>query len=104
MRFGEPWALLMLLPWALVALYLVRRPGWKTPEIPVPALRARPRPGGTRAHLAGVAGRLLPLATFLFLIAAARPQAGPTTRATATQGIESVIAADVSARLRCGSF
>ncbi|HKW51362.1 MAG TPA: VWA domain-containing protein [Candidatus Eisenbacteria bacterium] len=104
MRFAEPWAFLLLLPWALVALYLIRRPRWKTPELPVPALQALPRPGGMRVHLARAAGWLLPVATLLLLIAAARPQAGHETREIVSQGIDIVIAIDVSGSMRCEDF
>ena len=104
MRFAEPWALLLLLPWALVALYLIRRPRWKSPELPVPALQALPRPGGARVPLARLAGCILPVATFLLLIAAARPQAGHETREIVSQGIDIVIAIDVSGSMRCEDF
>jgi Ca-activated chloride channel family protein len=103
-RFGEPWGLLLLLPWVFVAFYMIRRTRWKSPELPVPALSALPRHGGLRVRLVRVAGWLLPLATFLFLIAAARPQAGHETREIVSQGIDIMIAIDVSGSMRCEDF
>ena len=104
MRFAEPWGLLLLLPWALVALYIVRRRRWKSPELPIPALATLPKSGGVRVPLARIAGALLPLATFLFLIAAARPQAGHETREIVSQGIDIALAIDVSGSMRCEDF
>jgi Ca-activated chloride channel homolog len=103
-RFAEPWGLLLLIPWVLVALFLARRARWKPPELPVPALPVLPKPGGVRVHLARFAAWLVPLATLLFLIAAARPQAGHETREIVSQGIDIVLAIDLSGSMRCEDF
>ncbi len=104
MRFGEPWALLLLIPFAVVLLWLARRSRWKSPELPVPALTALPKPGGIVALIARVSGWLLPAAMFLFLVTAARPQAGREMREIVSQGIDIMLAIDISGSMRCEDF
>lgn len=104
MRFAEPWYLLLLIPFALVWLTIVRRRVWKAPELPVSSVRFLPSSGGLRVRLAKVAPAILPLATFLILIAASRPQAGREMREVVSEGIDIVLAIDVSGSMRCEDF
>lgn len=104
MRFAEPWYLLLLIPCALVWLVVARRRRWKTPELPVPGLSALPKSTGARVQIAKVAPWLLPIATFLLAIAAARPQAGREMREIVSEGIDIMLAVDLSGSMRCEDF
>jgi len=104
MRFAEPWYLLLLIPCATVWLLLTRRRRWKTPELPVPGLAALPKPQGPRVLLAKIAPWLLPIATVLLATAAARPQAGREMREIVSEGIDIILAIDLSGSMRCEDF
>jgi len=104
MRFAEPWALLLLVPFAVVMIVVARRSRWRTLELPVPGLAALPRPGGFRVMIARAGAWLLPAATLLFLVAAARPQGGREMREVISQGIDIVLAIDMSGSMRCEDF
>ena len=104
MRFAEPWALLLLIPFVVVMFVLVRLPRWREPELPVPALQALPRSGGIVVWFARIGGWLVPLATLCFLLAAARPQAGREMREIVSQGIDIILAIDISGSMRCEDF
>ena len=104
MRFAEPWYLLLLIPFALVWLAIARRKVWKPPELPVSSARFLPSPGGFRVRIARVAPVFLPLATFLILVAASRPQAGREMREVVSEGIDIILAIDVSGSMRCEDF
>src|SRR5689334_21257734 len=104
MRFAEPWYLLLLIPCALVWLVVARRRRWKTPELPVPGLSALPKTTGARVQIAKVAPWLLPIATYLLAIAAARPQAGREMREIVSEGIDIMLAVDLSGSMRCEDF
>ena len=104
MRFAEPWYLLLLIPFALVWFAIARRHVWKPPELPVSSARFLPSPGGFRVRLAKVAPVFLPLATFLILVAASRPQAGREMREVVSEGIDILLAIDVSGSMRCEDF
>lgn len=104
MRFAEPWYLLLLVPFALVWLAIARRRAWKAPELPVSSAGFLPSSGGIRVRLARIQGAFLPLATFLLLIAAARPQAGREMREVVSEGIDILLAIDVSGSMRCEDF
>lgn len=104
MRFAEPWYLLLLVPFALVWLAIARRRVWKAPELPVSSVRFLPASGGFRVRLAKAAPALLPLATLLILVAASRPQAGREMREVVSEGIDIILAIDVSGSMRCEDF
>jgi Ca-activated chloride channel family protein len=104
MRFQEPWFLLLLIPYAIVWMVLRRRGRFRAPVLPVPALANLPRPGGVRVIIARVAPLFLPLATLLFCLAAARPQAGREMRQVVSEGIDIVLAIDQSGSMRCEDF
>jgi Ca-activated chloride channel family protein len=104
MRFAEPWFLLLLVPYAIVVFWLARRKPWKTPELPVPSGAMVPAPSGFGVLLARVAGLFLPLSTLLVVLAAARPQAGREIRQIVSEGIDIVLAIDVSGSMRCEDF
>ncbi len=104
MRFEQPLLLLLLVPAALAWLFAHRRARLRDPELPVPSLAILPAARGARARAAGAARVLLPLATALFLIAAARPQAGREVREVVSEGIDILLAIDVSGSMRCEDF
>ncbi len=104
MRFEQPLFLLLLVPAALAWLFAHRRARLRDPELPVPSLAILPAARGARARAAGAARVLLPLATALFLIAAARPQAGREVREVVSEGIDILLAIDVSGSMRCEDF
>ncbi len=76
MRFAEPWYLLLLVPF-LAAFWLAHAQVW-------PGLR--------------------PLAVALILIAAARPQAGREMREVVSEGIDIMLAIDISGSMRSEDF
>jgi Ca-activated chloride channel family protein len=104
MRFEQPLLLLLLVPAALAWLFAHRRAHLRDAELPVPSLTILPAARGARARAAGAARALLPLATALFLIAAARPQAGREVREVVSEGIDILLAIDVSGSMRCEDF
>jgi Ca-activated chloride channel family protein len=104
MRFAEPWLLLLLAPYLFVWVGLARRGRLRAPELPVPSLTTLPRPRGWRVLVARAARLLLPAATLLFLLAAARPQGGREVREIVSEGIDIVLAIDVSGSMRCEDF
>ena len=104
MRFGEPWLLLLFIPYAAVWFFLARRARHRPPTLPVPALDQLPSPAGWRVLLARGTRWILPLATLLLLLAACRPQAGREVREVVSEGIDIVMAIDLSGSMRCEDF
>lgn len=104
MRFGQPLLLLLLIPAILVWLLARRRARLRDPELPVPSLALVPGARGPRAWAAAAAPWLAPLAAVLFLTAAARPQAGREVREIVSEGIDILLAIDVSGSMRCEDF
>jgi Ca-activated chloride channel family protein len=103
-RFGLPWALLLLLPALAAWLLARRRKRLREAELPVPSLALVPAARGPRAWAAEASRYLLPLAAALFLVAAARPQAGREVREVVSEGIDILLAIDVSGSMRCEDF
>jgi Ca-activated chloride channel homolog len=103
-RFEQPLLLLLLIPAALAWYFARRRARLRDPELPVPSLAILPAARGARARAAGAARVLLPLAAGLFLVAAARPQAGREVREVVSEGIDILLAIDVSGSMRCEDF
>jgi Ca-activated chloride channel homolog len=104
MRFAEPWFLLLLLPAALAFWRAHRRARRHPVALPHPSLLAAPPPRGLRVRLIPVHAALRPLAAALILISAARPQAGREVREVVSQGIDIVLAIDVSGSMRSEDF
>jgi Ca-activated chloride channel family protein len=104
MRFAAPWFLLLALPLAAAWLLRLRHDRWREPELPVSSLAAVPRPRGWRVRAAPVVGWLLPLAATALVIASARPQAGREMREVVSEGIDIVLAIDISGSMRCEDF
>jgi Ca-activated chloride channel homolog len=104
MRFAEPWLLVLLVPYVVGWFVLGRRSRWRTVELPVPSLATLPKPRGWRILLVRVTAWFLPLATLLFLLAAARPQGGHEVREIVSEGIDIMLAIDVSGSMRCEDF
>jgi len=104
MRFAEPWYLLLFIPFALAFWLARRRPAWRDPELGYSSLAALPPTSGIRARAARVLPRLRPLAVGLILLAAARPQAGREIREVVSEGIDIVLAIDLSGSMRSEDF
>lgn len=104
MRFGQPLLLLLIVPAVLVWLLARRRARLRDPELPVASLAIVPAARGPRAWAAVLAPWLAPLAALLFLVAAARPQAGREVREIVSEGIDILLAIDVSGSMRCEDF
>lgn len=104
MRFAHPLLLLLLIPAIAAWLLARRRSRLREPELPVSSLALVPAARGPRAWAASAARFLLPLAAVLFLIAAARPQAGREVREVVSEGIDILLAIDVSGSMRCEDF
>ncbi|HLQ65821.1 MAG TPA: hypothetical protein VK123_01160, partial [Candidatus Limnocylindrales bacterium] len=92
MRFEQPLLLVLFLPAALAWLLARRRARLRDPDLPVPSLAVFPAARGARARAAGAARVLVPAAAALFLIAAARPQAGREVREVVSEGIDILLA------------
>jgi Ca-activated chloride channel family protein len=104
MRFGLPLAFLLLVP-AILAWLLARRSArLKDVELPISSVALVPEARGPRAWAAEAARYFLPVAAALFLIAAARPQAGREVREVVSEGIDILLAIDVSGSMRCEDF
>jgi Ca-activated chloride channel family protein len=104
MRFAEPWYLLLFIPFALAFWLARRRAAWRDPELGYSSLAALPPTSGIRARAARVLPRLRPLAVGLILLAAARPQAGREIREVVSEGIDIVLAIDLSGSMRSEDF
>lgn len=104
MRFGDPWLLLLLVPAAAAWLLGRRLARLREPELPVASLGDLPAPGGPRVWAARVVPYFLPLATAFFLVGAARPQAGREVREIVSEGIDILLAIDLSGSMRCEDF
>jgi Ca-activated chloride channel family protein len=105
MRFAEPWYLLLLLPFLAVFLLARRRPRWQEPELPVSSVAlAVPPSVGIRARVARIWPALRPIAVFFLLIAAARPQGGREVREIVSQGIDIMLAIDLSGSMQSEDF
>ena len=104
MRLAEPWFLLLLLPAVLVYVLARRRRRLREPEFPIASTAAIPAARGWRLWLARLAPFLTPLAAALFILAAARPQAGREIREVVSEGIDMALAIDVSGSMRCEDF
>ncbi len=104
MRFAAPW-LLVLLPLAALAIWQARRDArTRGIALPAPSLSLLPPARGLRPALARVAswGSLLSVA--LIVMAAARPQAGSQVREVVSQGIDILLAIDISGSMRSEDF
>jgi len=104
MRFAAPWFLLLLLPLAAAWILRWRRRRWRDPELPVSSLAAFPASRGWKPFVAPLLGWLVPLAAVAFVGAAARPQAGREMREVVSEGIDIVLAIDLSGSMRCEDF
>ncbi len=104
MRFAAPWLLLIALPLVVAWLLRLRHLRFREPELPVSSLAAFPASRGWRTRLAPLLGLLVPLAAAAFVLAAARPQAGREMREVVSEGIDIVLAIDVSGSMRCEDF
>ncbi len=104
MRFAAPWFLLVALPLIGGWLLRLRRRRFREPDLLVSSLAAFPAPRGWRTRLAPLLAWFVPLAAAAFVVAAARPQAGREMREVVSEGIDIVLAIDVSGSMRCEDF
>jgi len=104
MRVAAPWFFLLLLPLAALLWMRWRHARWREPELPVSSLAAFPASRGWRTRLAPFVGALVPVAGLLLVVAAARPQTGRAMREVISEGIDIVLAIDVSGSMRCEDF
>jgi Ca-activated chloride channel family protein len=104
MRFADPWFFLLLVPLAAAWWLRLARRRWREPELPVSSLAALPEPRGWRVRLAPLLGLLVPAAALLLVAAAARPQSGREMREVVSEGIDIILAIDVSGSMRCEDF
>jgi Ca-activated chloride channel family protein len=104
-RLAAPWWLLLL----LVFPYLARRKrrlGLRPGAIRRPALssEAMAGSGGLRLALRGLPDLLRRLATILVIVAAARPQAGNSREVVRGEGVDIVVALDISGSMASLDF
>ena len=101
MRFASPGYLLLLIPFLAVIWLSRRRALWREPDLPVSSLAvAVPPAAGPRARVARIWPALRPVAILLLLLAAARPQGGREVREIVSEGIDIVLAIDLSGSMR----
>ena len=105
MRFASPGYLLLLIPF-LAAYWLSRRKAlWREPVLPVSSLTvAVPPAAGPRARVARIWPALRPMAILLLLLAASRPQGGREVREIVSEGIDIILAIDLSGSMRSEDF
>jgi Ca-activated chloride channel family protein len=104
MRFAEPWYLLLFLPFLAAFWFARRMRAWRDPELGISSLAAMPPTAGVRPRAARVTSVLRPLAVALLLVAAARPQGGREVREIVSQGIDIMLAIDLSGSMRSEDF
>ncbi len=104
MRFAEPWYLLLFLPFLAAFWFAHKKRAWRDPELGVSSLAAVPPTAGFRAPAARAWTSIRPLAVALLLIAAARPQGGREMREIVSQGIDIMLAIDLSGSMRSEDF
>ncbi|TMQ61060.1 MAG: VWA domain-containing protein [Candidatus Eisenbacteria bacterium] len=104
MRFAEPGYLFLFLPFALALWLARRRPVWRDPELSFSSLHALPPTLGLRARASGLLPALRLLAIALVLLAAARPQGGREVREVVSEGINIMLAIDLSGSMRSEDF
>ena len=104
MRFAAPWFLLLLVPFALLLLAPALRRRVRAPALPLPSLPLAPPARGLRARLARVLAPLELIAIGLILLSAARPQAGHEIREVVSEGIDILLAIDLSGSMRSEDF
>ena len=104
MRFAAPWFLLLLHPLAVTLAVPALRRRARTAALPLPSLSLAPERRGLRARLAPLLPALDLVATALILLAAARPQAGREVREVVSEGIDILLAIDLSGSMRSEDF
>jgi len=102
MRFASPLFLLALIPLALLLLREFRRP-WSRARLGIPAAGFFPR-RGWRSRLAGAVPVLVGLSGLLLVVALARPQTGAAKVERKSEGIDIVLALDISGSMRAEDF
>jgi Ca-activated chloride channel family protein len=103
-RFAAPWFLLLLAPFAATLLVAAWRRRARLPALPVPSLDLTPPRRGPRARLAPLLPPLRVVGAALVLVAAARPQAGREVREVVSEGIDILLAIDLSGSMRSEDF
>jgi Ca-activated chloride channel family protein len=104
MRFADPYLLLLL---ALVPLYLFIEARWRRarPVVAFPAVAIAREAGGRRGVWKRfVAPTLRAAALALVVLALARPQAGRGTETVLSEGIDIMLAIDVSGSMKAEDF
>jgi len=96
--------LLLLLPLLVMLLVRPLRRRARPPTLGLPSLALAPGARGIRARLAPALPAARLLATALVLLAAARPQAGHEVREVVSQGIDILLAIDISGSMRSEDF
>ena len=104
MRFAEPWYLLLFLPFLAAFWFARRHATGRDPELNYSSLAALPPATGIRSRAARLLPALRPVAVGLILLAAARPQAGRETREVVSEGIDIMLAIDLSGSMRSEDF
>jgi Ca-activated chloride channel family protein len=104
MRFAAPVLLLLFLPFLAMLLLRPLRRRARRPALALPSLALAPGAGGLRARAASALPAVRVLATALVLLAAARPQAGHEVREVVSEGIDIMLAIDISGSMRSEDF
>jgi Ca-activated chloride channel family protein len=104
MRFAEPWYLLLLLPFVAAFWLAGRRGRLRDPELGFSSLDALPPTVSLRARAARFWPALRYAAVALVLLAAARPQGGREIREVVSEGIDIMLAIDISGSMRSEDF
>lgn len=105
LRYADPWFLLLLAAVPLLVYVELRYARARRPAMRFPALAAARAAAGRRfawRRYVGLAARATALALLVFALA--RPQAGSGTESVLTEGIDIVLAIDVSGSMRAEDF
>ena len=102
MRFADPLLLLLLVP-LLAVFWWDRRRRWSRAELAFPQAAFFPR-RGWRARLAAIVSLAWLAAGILVVVALARPQTGASRVEVKSEGIDIVLALDISGSMRAEDF
>jgi Ca-activated chloride channel family protein len=104
MRFAAPLFLLLLVPFLVMLLVRRLRRRASPAALSVPSLDLAPGARGIRPRLAAALPAARAVAVALLLVAASRPQAGHEVREVVSQGIDIMLAIDISGSMRSEDF
>ena len=95
--FAHPWFFLLLLPWLLLTVFMLKRPG---ASVRISSTIAFSRTGKKRRKLTALEIALL-ITMLLTITALARPRRPEGTGTIRAQGVDIILALDMSGSMEC---